>query len=112
MSDPEEQIVEGSGDVFAGLGLAGADELLVCAELTHLVHAEPRDRRGTPPEAARLLGIKQNEAAQLMAGRSVRGSTERLLHLLTALDRDVDIVVRPRPAGQSPARLRVVSAVA
>ncbi len=112
MTESDEQIIEGSGNVFADLGLADADELLVCAELTHLVHAELRDRHSTSFEAARLLGIEENEAAQLMAGRFVRFSTERLLHLLTRLDRDVDIVVRPRPAGQSRARLRVVSAAA
>ena len=104
MNEPEARIIEGSGNVFADLGLAYADELLVCAELTHLVHAELRDRHCTPSEAARLLGIEENEAAQLMAGRFVRFSTEQLLHLLTGSDRDVDIVVRRRPAGQSRAR--------
>jgi predicted XRE-type DNA-binding protein len=112
MTDSEDQIIEGSGNVFADLRLNDPDELLICAELTHLVHAELRDRRIAPAEAARLLGLDEAEAAQLIAGRFVRFSTERLLHLLTALDRDVDIVVRPRPAGQSRARLRVVSAAA
>ena len=112
MTESDEQIIEGSGNVFADLQLENADELLVRAELTHLVHAELRDRRITPSEAARLLGLEEAAAAQLVAGRFVRFSTERLLHLLTALDRDVDIVVRPRPAGQSRAKLRVVSAAA
>ena len=112
MAEPDERIIEGSGNVFADLGLKEADELLVSAELTHLVHAEFRDRHITPIEAARLLGIQESEAAQLIAGRFVRFSTERLLHLLTALDRDVEIVVRPRSANRSRARLRVVSATA
>jgi predicted XRE-type DNA-binding protein len=112
MSKNEDQIIEGSDNVFADLGLNDADELLLCAELTHLVHAELRDRRMAPAEAARLLRLEEAEAANLIAGRFVRFSTDRLLHLLTALDRDVDIVVRPRPAGQSQARLRVVSGTA
>lgn len=110
MADNEEQIIEGSGNVFADLGLRDADELLISAELTHLVHADLRDRHIAPFEAAQLLGLEEAEAAQIIAGRFVRFSTERLLHLLTALDRDVDIVVRPRTAGRSRARLRVVSA--
>jgi predicted XRE-type DNA-binding protein len=109
MAKGEEQIIEGGGNVFADLGMQDADELLVCAELSHLIHAELRDRHTTPSDAARLLGINEDVAAQLMAGRFVRLSTERLLHLLTALDRDVDIVVRPRLAGQVRAKLRVVS---
>ena len=112
MIESDEQIIEGSGNVFADLGLKDADEMLVCAELTHLIHAELRDRHITASEAAQLLGLEEAEAAQLIAGRFVRFSTERLLHLLTALDRDVDIVVRPRPAGQHRAKLRVVSAAA
>jgi len=112
MTESDEQIIEGSGNVFADLGLENADEPLVRAELTHLIYAELRDRRITQTEAARLLGLQETEAAQLMAGRFVHSSTDRLLHLLTALDRDVDIVVRPRPAGQIRAKLRVVSTAA
>jgi hypothetical protein len=69
--------------------------------------------------STQLLGLQEAEAAQLPAGRFVHLPTERLLYplkrplyLLTALDRDVDIVVRPRPAGQVRAKLRVVSTAA
>jgi predicted XRE-type DNA-binding protein len=110
MVESDDRIIEGSGNVFADLGLKDADELLVRTELTHLIHAELRERRFTSSRAARLLGLEEAEATQLMAGRIVRLTTERLLHLLTALDRDVDIIVRPRPARQSRAKLRVVSA--
>ena len=112
MAESEERIVDGSGNVFADLGLSDADELLVCAELTHLIHAELCNRNLTPAGAARLLGLKEAEAAQFIAGRFARVPTERLLHLLTALDRDVDIVVRPRSVGQPHGRLRVVTAAA
>lgn len=110
MTDNDERIIEGSGNVFADLGLPDADELLVRAELTHLVHAELRDRQIAPFEAARLLGIEESEASQLAAGRFVNVSTEGLMRLLTGLGHDVDIVVRARPAGHSRARLRVVNA--
>jgi predicted XRE-type DNA-binding protein len=112
MAESDNRIIEGGGNVFADLGLEDADELLVCAELTYLIHVELRERHITSSEAARLLGLEEAEAAQLMTGRFVRFPTERLLRLLTALDRDVDIVVRPRPAGQPRAKLRVVSAAA
>ena len=38
MTDANEQVIAGSGNVFADLGLKDADELLVHAELVHLVH--------------------------------------------------------------------------
>lgn len=106
MAEPDEQIIEGSGNVFADAGLEDADELLVDAALTHLVHTELRDRHLAPAEAARRLGIQEAEVAQLVAGRFIRFSTERLLHLLTALDRDGD------RGAASASRLRVVSATA
>jgi predicted XRE-type DNA-binding protein len=112
MANNEEQIIEGSGNVFADLGMSDADELLVCAELSHLIHVELRRRKLTPNAAARLLDIDIAEAQQLIAGHFVRSPTDHLLHLLTALDRDVDIVVRPRAPSQSRPRLRVVSEAA
>ncbi|HME23338.1 MAG TPA: XRE family transcriptional regulator [Acetobacteraceae bacterium] len=109
MADTNEQIIDGSGNVFADLGLADADELLVQAELVHLVHAELRRRGLKPAAAAVLLGIAKDDAAQIINGQFAHLPTDRLLHLLTLLDQDVEIVVRPRQAGQSRARLRVVS---
>ena len=110
MTDANEQVIAGSGNVFADLGLEDADELLVHAELVHLVHSELRRRRLNSGAAAGLLGIATDEAEQIISGRFVNLPTERLLHFLTMLDQDVEIVVRPRQAGQSRARLRVVSA--
>ena len=110
MAEVEEQIIEGTGNVFADLGLQGAEELLVRAELTHLIHAELRDRHLTSSVAAHMLGILEAEANELIAGRFVQFPTERLLHLLTTLDHDVEIVVHPRSPGHSRLRLRVVSA--
>jgi predicted XRE-type DNA-binding protein len=110
MNDQDGRIIEGSGNVFADLGMHDADQLMIQAELTHLVHAELRDRHITAEEAARRLGIDAAEATRLIAGDFVRLPTERLLHLLTALDHDIDIVVRPRSVSGSHARLRVVSA--
>jgi hypothetical protein len=37
-------------------------------------------------------------------------SVERLMHLLTALDRDVEIVIRPKPRSRKGARILVTAA--
>ena len=60
MTGSDDQIIDSSGNVFAGHGLRDADELPVCAEPTHLIHAELRDRRITPSDAARLLGLDRS----------------------------------------------------
>ena len=61
MTESEERIVEGSGNVFADLGLRDADELLVCAELSHLIHAEPRDRHLTPATWTSSCGLAPSD---------------------------------------------------
>jgi hypothetical protein len=46
-------------------------------------------------------------AAPLQAGRI---SVERLMNLLTALDQDVEIVIRQKPRSPKAGRIRVVAA--
>ena len=45
-----------------------------------------------------------------MRGRYSGFSTDRLIHLLTALDRDVDIVIKRKPGSHRQAKVRVVAA--
>lgn len=105
----DNQIVEGSGNVFADLGLPHPEELQTRAELTRLIHNWIKERGLTQTAAAKLLGLKQPDVSQLMAGRFTHFSTDRLLRLLMALDRDVEIIVRPKSVGSAYARLRVTS---
>jgi predicted XRE-type DNA-binding protein len=98
---PQETHVEsGSGNVFADLGLPDADTHLLKAELVFQLDAIVRQRRLTQREAARLLGLSQPDVSRLLRGRFRDYSVERLLKLLTTLDRDVEIVIRRRkPSG-------------
>jgi len=107
MSKQDEQIIAGSGNVFADMGLPHADELQTRAELTRLIYNGILERGLTQTAAAKLLGLKQPDVSQLMAGRFTHFSTDRLLRLLMALDRDVEIVVRLKPIDSTRARLRV-----
>lgn len=98
MKAKEEDIAvhEGSSNVFADLGLPDADEMLVkAAVLSRLVDIiDGLDM--TQTEVASVLGIDQPKVSALMRGRLHGFSLERLLQFLLALDRDVEIVVRPK----------------
>jgi len=48
--------------------------------------------------SAALPGIDQPKVSALLRGRYGGFSTDRLLRLLIALDRDIDIVVKPARA--------------
>jgi len=102
-----DSIVEpGSGNVFADLGRPGSDAHLVKAELVSRIDALVRRRGITQAEAGRLLGLAQSDVSRLLRGDFRAYSLERLLRLLTALGRDIDIVIRP-PRSAAGGKLRI-----
>ena len=105
-----KRVTEGSGNVFRDLGLPDPDGLLAKAELVRQIHVIIRERKLTQAAAAKLLGLKQPDVSNLVRGR-VRGfSAERLIQLLNRLDRDVEIIVRPKAKKAERGRLKVVAA--
>ena len=61
----------------------------------------------TQTAAAARLGISQPDVSRLMKRRPTGFSTDRLLALLTALDIDVDIVLRPTSARAHMAKVSI-----
>ena len=94
-----------SGNVFADLGLADADEHLIKAGLVVKIDRIIRQRHLTQAAAAQLIGIDQPKVSAMLAGQFRGYSVERLMRFLVALGHDVEIVVKPRRRG--PAELRV-----
>lgn len=103
-------ITPSSGNVFADLGFPDAEERLAKAELARQIGAITRQRRLTQAAMARVLGIDQPKVSALLAGRLDGFSLERLAHLLTLLGKDVDIIVREKPAARQVGRISVVGA--
>ena len=91
---------EGSGNVFADLGLVDADELFARAQLGFHVHKIITGKRLKQREIASLLGIKQPEVSHLMNGHFSRFTADKLLDFLKRLDRKVTIEVSHRHKGE------------
>jgi predicted XRE-type DNA-binding protein len=94
---PASQAIEtGSGNVFKDLGLADPDErqlrVQLAVRLNDLLQAEGL----TQAAAAKLLGMAQPHVSELKNYKLSRFSSERLLHCITLLNRDVEIFIRPR----------------
>ena len=102
-------VQEGSGNVFADIGLPNPEERLAKADLAIRIAATIRARRLTQARAARVLKIDQPKVSRLLRGQLSRFSTERLMHFLTLLGRDVEIVVKRAPRSRRQGRLRVVA---
>lgn len=97
--------VEGSGNVFADLGLPDAEERLAKAELAIKIAEILRRQRLTQMKAAAVLGVDQPKVSALIRGRMSGFSIERLLRFLLRLGADVSITVKTRsPSGAKPAK--------
>ena len=91
---------EGSGNVFADLGLEDADELFTRSRLGFHVYKILTDRGLKQREIAALLGIKQPEVSHLMNGHFSRFTAEKLLDFLRRLDRKVTIRISQHRPGE------------
>ena len=91
----------GSGNVFADLNLPDPEErqlrVQLAVRLNDLLAAEGL----TQAAAAKRMGIAQPHVSELKHYKLGRFSSERLLHYITLLNRDVEIFVRPRAGGAS-----------
>ena len=103
MSDNDQaasKFEEGSGNVFADLGLEDADELYARSQLGFHVHKLLAARKLKQREIADLLDIKQPEVSHLMNGHFSRFTTDKLLEFLKRLDQTVSIRIRPHRPGE------------
>ncbi len=91
---------EGSGNVFADLGLKEADQLLARAQIGYHVFKILKDGKLKRREIADVLGIAQPDVSHLMNGHFSRFTTDKLLNFLRRLDRKVTIEVSRRHRGE------------
>jgi len=102
------RVTEGSGNVFADLGLPNPKQELLKAQLTLQIYTILKDSGMTQVEIAKILGVQQPQVSLLMRNRAGNFSIGRLMEFLTALRQDVEITVRP--ARKEHGVLSVVSA--
>ena len=89
------RVIEGSGNVFADLGLPNPEQELLKAQLTLQIHTILKGSGMTQVQIARILGVQQPQVSLLMRNRAGNFSVGRLMEFLTALRQDVEITVRP-----------------
>lgn len=101
-------VIEGSGNVFADMGLPEAEKELTKAQLASHIRQVIKRQRLTQVTAGGLMGIDQPKVSALLNGRLANFSSERLMRLLTALGQDVEITIRTKPRNRAQGRIRVV----
>jgi predicted XRE-type DNA-binding protein len=106
----ETAITRGTGNVFADLGFPDAEERQTKLRLAYAINGVIERQRLTQAAAADKLGVNQPKVSALAHYKLDGFSVERLMTFLTALDQDVEIVIRKKPRSRTSARISVTAA--
>ena len=104
------EIEESSGNVYADLGMADADEMMVKAQLATKIGDIIKGRQWSQQQAAGVLGIPQSKLSNMLRGQFRGISEAKMLDCLTRLGRDVQIVIGPARPSASAGQVAVVFA--
>ena len=104
-----ERVTRGTGNVFADLGFPNAAEREAKMCLAYALNQVLDGRKLSQADAAKVLGVTQPKVSALRHYKLAGFSVERLMNLLTALDQDVEIVIRPKPRSRKVARISVAA---
>lgn len=102
-----------SGNVFTDLGFTPAEaaDLTAKSNLIIAIKDTVARRKLTQQEAAQLCGTDQPTLSKVLRGRMDSVTIDRLASWLTALGRDVEIIVKPATHKVRQGRLRVIEPV-
>jgi predicted XRE-type DNA-binding protein len=104
------KIEKGSVNVYADLGIADADEMLVKAQLATKIAEIIKMRKLTQIQASSLLGMTQPKLSNMLRGRFRGISEAKMLECMTLLGRDVQIVVKPASRSRKTGHVSVLFA--
>ena len=107
-SKPE--VAPSSGNVFADLGVANPEDKQTKVRLAVAINQIIQGRKLSQMAAARRLKVNQPKVSALSNYQLDGFSVERLMNFVTALDRDVDIVIRRKPKSRKIGRIAVTAA--
>jgi predicted XRE-type DNA-binding protein len=105
-----EPVIRGTANLFADLGFPDAAERQAKLRLAYALNQVLDQRKLSQADAATVLGVTQPKVSALRHYKIAGFSVERLMKLLTALDQDIEIVIRRKPRCRRAARVRVVAA--
>ena len=101
---------KGSMNVYADLGVPGAEEMLIKAQLAAKIAEIINLRKLTQTQAASLLGMTQPKLSNMLRGRFRGISEAKMLECMTLLGRDVQIVVKPASRSRKTGHVSVLFA--
>jgi predicted XRE-type DNA-binding protein len=101
-------VTKGSGNVFRDLGFSEekSAELLLKSSLLLALQETIKGQGWKQTEAAAQLGSDRAKVSKLLGGQMAGFSIERLVHFLSLLGQDVEVMVHKAPRGRRRGTVR------
>ena len=109
-AERKERVTRGTENVFADLGFPDAAERQAKLRLAYALNQALDGANSRRPKPPSCWGVTQPKVSALRHYKLAGFSLERLMNLLTALDQDVEIVIRRKPRSRRGGRISVVAA--
>ena len=93
------EVEPGTGNVYADVGLSGAEKLKIKSGLVIEIARAIRRLSLSQDEAARRMGLTQPKVSGLLRGDFSNVSERKLMDCLTRLGYDIEIKVKPARQG-------------
>ncbi len=103
----KEKIHRGTGNVFEDLAVIHPERVLARAQIMFRIAEIIKEQGLTQKEAAKLFGISQSKVSCLVNGKLSMFSLDYLFEILNALDRDVEIIIRPKAKDEKTATTHI-----
>ncbi|MBI3602216.1 MAG: XRE family transcriptional regulator [Candidatus Omnitrophica bacterium] len=106
----KEKIHRGNGNIFEDITVAHSERVMARAQIMSRLADIIKEQGLTQKQVAELLGIPQSKVSCLMNGKLSMFSLDHLFELLNALDRDVEIIIKPKTKDEKFATTHVLLA--
>ena len=97
MKTTNRAVTRGSGNIFADLGLPDAEGHMLKARIALYLSKRIKQLDLTQREAAERMGISQPDVSNILRGKLLPFSMDRLLAFVRALGSDVEITLKRPP---------------
>lgn len=104
----EIEVVESSGNVYADLGFANAEEMMAKAKLAILISEIIKERKLTQKKAAAIMQIDQPKVSAILRGYLSGFTIDRLFRFLIALGMDITIEATPHTPRATMPHIQVI----
>jgi predicted XRE-type DNA-binding protein len=104
----DERVEPSSGNMFADLGFANAEEHLLKAEITSQIARLIGKKGWTQSQAAERMNLDQPKVSRLLRGHFSGFSVDRLFTILNRLGHSVEVRISPKERSPEKSHTRVL----